>query len=108
MQCIILYLAGNFCTYNMFVIDILQIIWSHSHEAINLLLINGPRSFLFLQVHVPWGRGVVPPPSGYGTSTYSCKVEIGRYFRVTELRYQLKNWSNWVTGSDFTAVRGFS
>ena len=52
--------------------------------------------------------GVVPPPSGYGTSTYSCRVEIGRYFRFTELRYQLKNWSNRVTGSVFTAVRGFS
>ena len=46
-------------------------------------------------------------PSGYGTSTYSCRVKIGRYFRVTELRYQPKNWSNRVTGSDFTAVRGF-
>ena len=33
-------------------------------------------------------------PSGYGTSTYSYRVEIGRYFRVTVLRYQPKNWRN--------------
>ena len=29
--------------------------------------VNGPRAFLFLQVE--------PLPSGYGTSTYSCRVK---------------------------------
>ena len=50
--------------------------------------VNGPRAFLFLQVE--------QPPSGYGTSTYSCRVKavgiLGSLSYVPN-----KNWSNQVT-----------